>query len=86
MKVWIICQEKDYHGSYLMTTNKIHNRGLCCPYCEKRKIHPLDSLGALYPQVIPLWSSKNKKSPFSDKKCANGFYGEEFFHRKFAFL
>lgn len=45
IKVWIKCQEKDYHndnGGYEVSPNKFHNKRRC-PYCHKRKIHPKDS-------------------------------------------
>jgi hypothetical protein len=66
-KVWIKCQEKDYHESYLVKCdNFIKGRG--CPYCAniQGKIHPLDSLGRLLEEkgLLNIWSNKNKKSPF----------------------
>lgn len=45
IKVWIKCQEKDYHndnGGYEVFPNNFHNKRRC-PYCHKRKIHPKDS-------------------------------------------
>lgn len=65
-KVWIKCQEKDYHGSYDIKCNGFVGSNARCPYCNKNsgKVHPLDSLGTLYPQVIDIWSDKNKKSPY----------------------
>ena len=64
-KVWIKCQEKDYHGSYDVQCNNFINNSRC-PYCNSKsgKVHKLDSLGTLYPEVLNLWSSKNKKSPY----------------------
>lgn len=63
--VWIKCQEKDYHGSYYMRCANfvLGNR---CTYCCNfhGKVHPLDSLVALYPETIDLWSDKNSKSPY----------------------
>jgi hypothetical protein len=84
-KVWIKCQEKDYHGSYNVTcTNFIANKSRC-PYCTTRngKVHPLDSLGKLLEDkgLLHLWSNKNKKSPYEYTpnsnqevwwKCAEG--------------
>jgi len=62
-KVWLRCQEKDYHGSY-----DIHCchfiKGTRCSFCVNRKIHYLDSLGTLYPQVFEFWSDRNNKSPY----------------------
>lgn len=65
-KVWIKCQEKDYHKSYDVSCNNFTNRGSRCPYCINKngKIHKFDSLGWLHPQVFDIWSKKNKKSPY----------------------
>lgn len=43
-KVWIKCQDKDYHNSYLVACNHFKS-GRRCPYCSKTsgKCHPLDS-------------------------------------------
>ena len=66
LKVWIKCQEKDYHGSYDVICGNFSMHYSRCPYCSSNsgKIHPLDSLGNLYPQVLELWSDKNDKSPY----------------------
>lgn len=62
-KVWIICQEKKHHESYDVFCSKfvIGDR---CPYCSGRRVHILDSLGTLYPQVLDIWSNKNIKTPY----------------------
>ena len=70
-KVWIKCQEKDYHGSYEITCANFIN-GNRCPYCIRHsgKVHPLDSLGQYiidnYDEEFlwKIWSDKNEKSPF----------------------
>jgi len=64
-RVWIKCQEKDYHGSYKTSCNEFTSNGRC-PLCTNQhgKVHPLDSLGSLYPQVLDLWSDKNNKTPY----------------------
>lgn len=41
-KVWIKCQEKDYHESYETDCTRFIN-GNRCSYCSKRKVHPKDS-------------------------------------------
>ena len=59
-KIWIKCQEKYYHGSYdVSCSNFVYNNR--CPYCTTRhgKVHPLDSLGTLHPEVFNVWSDKN---------------------------
>ena len=62
-KVWIKCQEKDYHGSYEITCNDF-TEGNRCSYCAKTKVHPLDSLGTLHQEALIVWSGINPKSPF----------------------
>lgn len=67
--IWIKCQEKDYHGSYL-TYCASFIKGGRCSYCAGRKIYPLDSLGQHIVDnygkefLDKIWSEKNKKSPF----------------------
>jgi len=63
INVWIICQDKYYHGSYSLKCN-MFIRGNRCPYCHSLKVHIFDSLGWLYPEVFKIWSDKNKKSPY----------------------
>lgn len=41
-RVWVKCQEKDYHGSYLVVCNNF-TKGQRCPYCSSKRVHPLDS-------------------------------------------
>jgi hypothetical protein len=72
-KVWIKCQDIYYHGSYEVRPRDYSNGKSNCPYCHMIKIHPLDSLGAKYPEVFDVWSDKNKLSPYevaprSDRK------------------
>ena len=61
--VYIKCQEKSYHKSYQIYPSSFIY-GNRCPYCSHHKIHPLDSLGTLYPNSIKYWSDKNEKTPF----------------------
>jgi len=75
-KVWIKCQEKKYHDSYSIRCSMfLPPKNSRCPYCahQKNAVHKYDSLGFLYPQVLNIWSDKNKKSyyeylPFSGEK------------------
>lgn len=78
-KVWIKCQNINYH-IYDITCNNFTS-GARCGYCNNIKIHPLDSLGNLFPEIFKIWSDKNNKtpyeySPFSSKevwwKCSDG--------------
>jgi hypothetical protein len=71
-KVWIKCQEKDYHESYDICCNDfIANRR--CPYCKSLRIHEFDSLGALLEnlKLLNVWSNKNLKSPLVYAKSAS---------------
>jgi len=63
--IWLICQEKDYHESYISNCNNFINENRC-PYCTNQhgKVHPLDSLGTLHSESLNIWSDKNKKSPY----------------------
>ena len=69
-KVWLICQEKDYHGSYPTPcgqfSSKEYGRGSGCQYCGTNKdfVHILDSLGTIHPIVFDVWSDENKTSPY----------------------
>ena len=63
-KVWLKCQEKDYHESYYIEGSDFLGQNQRCPYCSNKKVHPLDSLGTLHPEVLEIWSDKNKKSPY----------------------
>jgi hypothetical protein len=74
-KVWIKCQEKDYHQSYNVAVNCFTYHNSRCPYCKNQngKVHPLDSLGTLYPEVLEIWSSKNKKSPYEYSPKSNQY-------------
>lgn len=88
-KIWILCQEKDYHnddGGYPTTCDHFY-RGNRCPYCNHKKgyLHLKDSFGYLYPQRAKYWSKNNKKSPFEVAPKSNDKYkficqecGEEF--------
>ncbi len=62
--IWIKCQEKEYHDSYEVSPNNFTGHNSRCPYCNNQKIHLLNSLGTLYPQVLEVWSDKNKESPY----------------------
>ena len=53
-KIWIKCQDIDYHEDYEITCSNFI-AGKRCPYCAKKKIHPKDSLGQIYPQSYKYW-------------------------------
>ena len=75
-KVWMLCQEHDYHNDYGGYKTKASHfvRGRRCPYCINRKIHPKDSFGALYPEKAKYWSLNNKKSPYEVASYTNKKY------------
>lgn len=98
LKVKIQCQKKSYHQFWQLVTDVSSKK--MCPYCNRNLVHPNDSLGSLYPEIVPLWSDKNDKSPFEYKpfshytiwlKCENETH-EEYqrkisdYTRKVAFL
>ena len=60
--VKIQCTNKEYHVYEQVASS--FSKGIGCPYCINRKVHPDDSLAAVYPEIITRWSSKNNKSPF----------------------
>ena len=56
-----------------------------CVYCIGRKVHPLDSFGNKYPELIDLWGEQNQKTPFEYTpssnqsawfKCENGLHDD----------
>ncbi|MED3562256.1 zinc-ribbon domain-containing protein [Bacillus xiapuensis] len=69
-KVWIKCQEKDYHESYFVSISNFTARNSRCPYCSGKKVHPKDSLAQYIINILDkdflnkIWSNKNKKSSF----------------------
>lgn len=64
-KVWIKCQEKDYHESYDIFPNNFINDNRC-PFCNSNsgKVHYLDSLGSLKTESLNVWSKGNNKTPY----------------------
>ena len=61
-KVKIQCNNKKYHV-YEQAASSFA-KGIGCPYCINRVVHPNDSLAALYPEIIDRWSDKNDNSPY----------------------
>jgi len=62
LKILIQCTNKDYH--VYEQTPQSFGRGIGCPYCNGKKVHPNDSLAVLYPDIVNRWSDKNDKSPY----------------------
>lgn len=67
--VKVQCADKDYHVYEQVAAS--FSKGIGCPYCTNRKVHPNDSIAALYPLVIDRWSDKNTKSPFEYSPCSD---------------
>lgn len=70
-KVWLYCQEKDYHndyGGYEITCSHFY-RGHRCGYCSSRKIHPKDSLAYNYPNIAKMIAIEENNLTFED--CYN---------------
>ena len=63
-KVWIKCQDVDYHDSYDVRPHDFSAGKSNCPYCHMMRVHPVDSLGQKYPEVFDVWSDKNRLSPY----------------------
>lgn len=63
-KVWIRCQEKDYHGSYDVYCYSF-TQNSSCSYCCNIKVHPNDSFGKRFPDKIRCWHSDNDINPFN---------------------
>lgn len=91
-KVKIQCDKKEYHVYDQVISS--FTKGIGCPYCINRKVHPNDSVAALYPEIIDRWSKKNVKSPYeysihSEKrvwlKCHEGKHADYFQQLKNAF-
>lgn len=61
-EIIIQCQKHEYHV-YGQAPRSFVN-GIGCPYCINRKVHPLDSLGAKYSEILDRWSEKNDKTPY----------------------
>lgn len=83
IKVKVQCDNKNYHIYEQVASS--FTKGIGCPYCINRKVHPNDSLAAIYPEIINRWSDKNEKSPYEYAphseskvwfKCPNGIHDD----------
>ena len=72
-KVWIKCQEKDYHGSYEITCADFIS-GARCSYCGNHKTHTFDSFGYKYFDKVMSWHPDNDISPFKVAPGSNKKY------------
>lgn len=62
LKIAIQCSAVEYH--VYDQTPQSFGRGIGCPYCNGKMVHPMDSLSSVYPEIINRWSSKNDLSPY----------------------
>lgn len=63
-KVWIKCQDKDYHDDYVVMCSNF-KLGTRCPYCNifaSKKVHYLDSFGYKYPELSINWNNELNKN------------------------
>lgn len=90
IRIWIKCQEKDYHEDYeTMCSNFV--KGRRCPFCINKKVHPKDSLGQYITDnfeqyfLQKIWGDKNEKSSFEYSpynkdivwwKCIDGIHDD----------
>lgn len=80
-KIWILCQEKDYHndeGGYETTPDNF-TRGRRCSYCAGKKLHRKDSFAQLgidkYGDdfLDKYWSDKNTLDPWNIKRGSSEY-------------
>lgn len=78
------CEINKKH-SYKMRCVNFYKLNRRCPYCSHNKVLREESLGALFPEIIDIWSEKNEKSPYEYSenshakvwfKCHNGVHEE----------
>ncbi|HBF1330979.1 TPA: zinc-ribbon domain-containing protein [Clostridioides difficile] len=75
-KVWIKCQIKEYHESYLISCSHFTN-GKRCSFCSPSsgyKIHVYDSFGYSNFDLSQSWSLNNEISPFKVSKSSGKKY------------
>ena len=72
-KVWIKCQENDYHESYEISCANFAE-GKRCGYCGNHKVHPKDSFGYKHFDKVQSWHPDNKISPFRVSYGSNKKY------------
>lgn len=71
-KIYIKCTNVEYHSDYVTSCSDF-TRGRRCPYCAGKQIHPLDSFGEKYKDVLDnIWDyNKNTKTPFKINVCSS---------------
>ena len=76
-KIWIKCQDKEYHNSYEIVAYNF-TKGCRCSYCSSNKIHPLDSFAQYHIDntdkdfLEKYWDyEKNIINPYEIAPCSN---------------
>ena len=69
-KVWIKCQQIEYHGDYAIDPFNFI-KGKRCSYCSGKIVHQFDSLANVVPISIEKWSDKNDKTPYDYTPYSN---------------
>jgi very-short-patch-repair endonuclease len=60
-KIWWQCHKNKEHEWYISPDHRTR-RNSSCPYCSFKRLHPTNSLKALYPKIAYEWDEgKNKK-------------------------
>lgn len=77
VQIWIKCQTVDYHSSYSTDPVRFF-KGVRCPFCNGKKIHPNDSFAKYYIEKYgddflgKFWDyEKNKVNPWELAKRSN---------------
>ena len=87
-KVWLYCQEKDYHNydkegnrvGYETSCNSF-SKGCKCGYCGKNKTHWKDSLAYNYPKVAKMIAIKENNLTFEDCYNIAPFSSKKFYFK-----
>lgn len=81
-KIWLKCINNKMHPDFDIQPYNVRTT-INCPYCAGKRVCKENSIGNRYPQIIPLWSDKNSKTPFEYTygsnqkvwlKCQNGIH------------
>ena len=61
-KIWFKCLNDDTHPDYDLSPANFKNSHNC-PYCAGKRVCSTNSIAAVYPDVIDIWSDRNSKKP-----------------------
>lgn len=80
-EIFIKCQCNKKHGSYPILPSLFLNKGVRCPYCNGKKVHPDESLAAYYSKIYgddfleKYWDyDKNTLNPYEVSPSTNKDY------------